>query len=558
MRRAVLALMGLACVGASCPKPQKSEGGAAAKPVDITLFFMTELRGWIEPCGCTSDPLGDLARTTAYVAKARGERPAALIDGGSTLYTEVQIPDAKRDQERLRSELIVKYLPSLGLVASGLGPHDLASGKDAVRLARQAANVRDPALPLEAPKVVEIGGARVGVFGVVDPELVAPLGLQAGDPAEAARQAITRLRGQGAQVIVAIAHMSRPKARKLAREAPGAHLILVGRDAPEPTDRRPYDALEEVGGAYLVQPFGRGQSIVRVDLHLEPGAGPIVDAVGPARAASRLAELEQAIATLRPKVEAWERDPSAEAAFVAEQRKALDQMVAERDALARDPLRKPARGSWLVAANVPIKKAMPCDREVQAAKKAYDKQVGELNLAAAREEKLPPVPDGGAGYVGIEECGFCHREAVEFWKKTKHAQAWQTLVDLEKQYDRDCIGCHVTGYMEPGGSTLALNETLRDVQCETCHGPASLHVDADGKEKPKSLVLAPPEERCALACHTPEHSDTFDYTAYLRDVTGPGHGEAYRKRLGDGPTGDELRRAALERAGAAIGEGCLK
>src|SRR5690606_23742945 len=101
------------------------------------------------------------------------------------------------------------------------------------------------------------------------------------------------------------------------------------------------------------------------------------------------------------------------------------------------------------------------------------------------------------------------------------------------------------------------NEHLRDVQCETCHGPGSLHVAADGTDEPRTVTRAPAETLC-LGCHNEEHSDTFDYTAYLRDVTGPGHGQAFRERLGDGPTGEELRRAGLEKAGTELGAGCRK
>jgi hypothetical protein len=35
----------------------------------------------------------------------------------------------------------------------------------------------------------------------------------------------------------------------------------------------------------------------------------------------------------------------------------------------------------------------------------------------------------------------------------------------------------------------------------------------------------------------------------LRDVLGVGHGEKRRSELGDGKTGHELRRAAIEKAG---------
>jgi hypothetical protein len=41
-------------------------------------------------------------------------------------------------------------------------------------------------------------------------------------------------------------------------------------------------------------------------------------------------------------------------------------------------------------------------------------------------------------------------------------------------------------------------------------------------------------------------------------MTGPGHGAAFRKALGDGPTGAALRAAALAKAGAELGEGCGK
>jgi hypothetical protein len=47
-------------------------------------------------------------------------------------------------------------------------------------------------------------------------------------------------------------------------------------------------------------------------------------------------------------------------------------------------------------------------------------------------------------------------------------------------------------------------------------------------------------------------------TAYMRDILGPGHGEAARKKLGDGPTGAQLRKAALDKAGRTLGAGCSR
>ena len=170
---------------------------------------------------------------------------------------------------------------------------------------------------------------------------------------------------------------------------------------------------------------------------------------------------------------------------------------------------------------------------------------------------MPPPPKGQPAYVGGAACEDCHDEAAKFWQKTRHAGAWKTLVDRGQQFDFDCIGCHVTGWNEKGGSNLAHNENLRDVQCETCHGPGSIHVAKGGEEKPKAIALAPPRELCLDKCHTKEHSDTFQWEAYMRDIVGPGHGDKLRKQLGDGPTGGQLRKAALEKAGR-MGPGCIR
>src|SRR5688572_14340393 len=147
-------------------------------------------------------------------------------------------------------------------------------------------------------------------------------------------------------------------------------------------------------------------------------------------------------------------------------------------------------------------------------------------------------------------CNRCHKAAVAQWKTTVHARAWKTLVEVDKQYNYDCIGCHVTGWQRAGGAHLASVEKmgLADVQCEVCHGPGSKHVEEDGLEEPKTMTLKPSERFCADNCHVPEHSDTFDLVPYLRDILGKGHGEKRRAQLGAGVTGRELREKALRAA----------
>jgi hypothetical protein len=205
-----------------------------------------------------------------------------------------------------------------------------------------------------------------------------------------------------------------------------------------------------------------------------------------------------------------------------------------------------------------VNKTLACSVPVQDRVVAYDRAAGAANVKAAAGTPVPPPAKGQASYVGMASCDDCHHDAVEFWKKTVHAQAWKTLVDRGQELDYECIGCHVTGWDKPGGSNLAHNETLRDVGCEVCHGPASIHVAKSGEEKPSAVARAPSKDLCASQCHTHEHSDTFAYEAYLRDIVGPGHGEDARKKLGDGPTGHSLRTTALDKAGRTLGAGCTR
>lgn len=313
---------------------------------------------------------------------------------------------------------------------------------------------------------------------------------------------------------------------------------------------------DRTGDTWVVAPANRGQVITRLDVTMRDD-GPLSDAIGEARAKAEIASLEARVAEIDDKLGAWKADPTADPSFIEQKEKERTALVAEKDALAANPLRIPATGPYFAMEQVEIAKRLPCMEDVVAAKIAFDKAAGEANLAAAKDDK-PRAPDQGrAGYVGSEECSFCHAEAFDFWSKTRHANAWKSLTDAGKEFNRDCIYCHVTGFGKPGGSTLGFNEPLRNVQCETCHGPGSIHVEQDGHDKPRTIVRAPEKTLC-ISCHSEEHSDTFELEAYLRDITGTGHGADFRTKLGDGPTGRELRSAGLERTGKAIGAGCPK
>lgn len=105
-----------------------------------------------------------------------------------------------------------------------------------------------------------------------------------------------------------------------------------------------------------------------------------------------------------------------------------------------------------------------------------------------------PSPD--AEYQSIENCKMCHSDKHEQWSGTGHAKAYDLLVAVGKQNSPECLPCHTTGYGKKGGYVdEAATPGLKNVQCESCHGPGENHMgDVEG------IVGSPAAAKCA-ECH---------------------------------------------------------
>ena len=565
-----LGLLAVVVATACCSKSDVKSGGSGGSSLDPTppakptfsLFALAEVRGQIGPCGCTSDPLGDLSRTAKLILDARAAGPTLVVDAGSLLYSKSPVPAHLDAQEELKADLLAAtYTKELAVGALGLGPADLAKGPQKTRLPRHAVNLAADAGIASSPSAIlsspsTTGGAKVGVFGVIAMDAVA--GLAVTDPVAAGKAAVADLKQRGAQVIVGLVQAATKKdAAKLVRDIGGIDLAVAGLGINAPEPERIEIEPQKIGDGWLIVPANRGQVLARVDVTLR-GTGPLVDAVGPGAATAKISVLERQLAALGADLAKFSADKSADPAFVTQKKTEHAELSAQREQLSVRPLLVPATGSYFTLEQIRINKLLACAPSVQDRVTEFYRAAGEVNAKAAASLKVPPAPKGQSGYVGGAACEDCHSDAVEFWKTTRHAGAWKTLVDRGQELDYDCISCHVTGWDKPGGANLAFNEPLRDVQCETCHGPSSIHLAKGGEEKPPAVLRAPAQDLCATQCHTKEHSDTFQLEAYMRDVVGPGHGEALRKKLGDGPTGAQLRKAALDKAGRTLGAGCTR
>jgi len=534
MRTRLLGLSLLAALAATVGCARKTSA-APARDRRLTIFYTAEIHGTPEPCGCTSDPLGDVARYAALVREAARRAPVLTVDAGGLSFPESSTPKEKQ-ANAARAEFLGEALAHIGPpFAAGLAETDVAAGSAVAVPERIASNISG-ATNVAPSRLETVGGLRVGIIGVADPALAAGIGGKAEDPVSAAKREAVALRAKGAELVIALAPVEKPLARRVARES-GADLVVLGRQVGKGMERA-----EQVGNAFLVASADEAQRVGRIDI-VWRGKGPLVDGGGPEAAALRRVEIDQNVARIDKELEAWAAASGGDQAFIAGKRREREALIAERSKL--DTPWKEPDGTYFTNRLIPVRRTLPRDEKVAAQMRKLDAKIAALNL---KDAKPPPPPEPGrAFFVGDDKCTTCHKGAAAFWKKTVHASAWKTLVDGGKQNDYKCVSCHVTGYGEVGGSSLGHTKKLQDVQCEVCHGPGSKHVAEEGTEDPPAVHRQTPASTCTV-CHTEQHSDTFQYEAYLRDILGPGHGPAARTKLGDGPTGHALRTAALARA----------
>jgi hypothetical protein len=277
--------------------------GAAPTPVPphgdrrLTIFYTAEAHGTLEPCGCTSDPLGDIARYGALVEEARRDgAPMLLVDGGGLSYPEGGIPARERAADQKRAAFLATELERLGLAGSGLAEADLALGPTEVAPRRLAVNLG--ASPVLAPPAVhDLGGTKVGVLGVADPALAGVLKVAGEDPVQAARREAEKLRQRGAELVVALAPVDKALARRLARDA-AVDFVVLGRQVGGGLVRA-----EPAGRGFLVAPADELQKVGRIDVVLRGAAGeggPLADAGGPEANEARRAEIDRALGRLPP------------------------------------------------------------------------------------------------------------------------------------------------------------------------------------------------------------------------------------------------------------------
>lgn len=154
---------------------------------------------------------------------------------------------------------------------------------------------------------------------------------------------------------------------------------------------------------------------------------------------------------------------------------------------------------------IKLDSAIPSDPGMTALYDKYNEEVEVMfleSLKAKRKQKQ-------SVYATDTTCKTCHADTHTQWTKTRHGDAYNTLLKVNKAFDPECLICHTTGFNKPGGFLSALDTPkLKNVQCEVCHGPQREHA-----QSPAGGFAKAARKACSK-CHVRNHSPNFDYKTY--------------------------------------------
>jgi hypothetical protein len=429
---------------------------------DAVIVITGQTYGYLQPCGCSRPQLGGLERRSNFVASLRAKGwPTTGVDLGDVLPMSGVVPE----QPVLKYAITMRALREMGYAAVGLGSAEFANGvfllleqyaakKDQppYMLAGNVGGLvggkvtrREDAFPgpdsrplVKLTAVAEVGAVAVGVAGVVGPSVARTAGPQTlvgvGSEREAVAAAVKELRAhpKAPTLNVLLYQGSFDEASAQARREAAFPVVVCLSDDPEPPEVP--DAANAPGGGQVL--------VVRVG-----HKGRYVGVLGAFRRANGTFDLKY---ELVPMSEAYVTPGSDEAAREA----------------------NPALGLL----------------------EEYSARVKAADFLGKFPQRPPPFkarhPTADLSYVGSEACAGCHAPQFAKWKESGHSHAFEALERLAKrpagrQFDGECVVCHTVGLgYKTGYRDDLLTPHLKDVGCESCHGPGAGHA-AD----PKDAVL---------------------------------------------------------------------
>ena len=477
--------------------------------------------------------MGGLPKKAQQLEDLRGKKNLVLaLDSGTLLFKEEKIPPDQVQQRTATAQGIVSAYNAMSFAAVGVARQDLAAGLPFLLALRQKSNFpwlsanlvsRTQGKPYFKPHtLITIAGMKIGVVGLTGDQGPDTL-LTEKDNAvilpweDILPKELARLKGH-ADMLILLSNLPTATNRKIAEKYPEIHLILQGGTASGNM------APERINNTLISQVEQQGKSVGILEVHWNKQTKRWADPGGENLLLDKKNELDRLgwqINRYRqqgdPKI-AFKNQPDVLAAYDAmlAQRARLDQEIARLTAEQNAKNARRAEFSSFSYRFEAMRKELPDNPAVRAIVDATTKEVNRIGKMATTAGTTAPLAQGQMvfpeNYIGSTACQSCHAPQFKKWLGTKHAAAYNTLADNGQQFNTQCLPCHVTGaFGQPGETILSLPDDLRQVGCETCHGPGKQHASL-----PESVKLPgqPGMDTC-LRCHTGDHDANFIFPKAL-------------------------------------------
>ncbi|MBW2551078.1 MAG: hypothetical protein JRE73_09965 [Deltaproteobacteria bacterium] len=165
--RCFLAVLALT-LGLGCSRGQPKKDPAGSDAPSLRLAVVTDLKGYLEPCGCTSEPLGGIDRLAAQIRALReGPAPVVFLIAGDTFFDTAELEPVRVDQANRNAKTLAGILDELEVDAVLPGRRDRAQPPEALDVLRQGSRGSWLAMETDAEVLqIEAGSLRLAVVGV--------------------------------------------------------------------------------------------------------------------------------------------------------------------------------------------------------------------------------------------------------------------------------------------------------------------------------------------------------------------------------------------------------
>ncbi|NOX26241.1 MAG: hypothetical protein GXP59_09065 [Deltaproteobacteria bacterium] len=440
--------------------------------------------------------------------------PHITLDGGALLFKDLQLSRGQEEQGRLTAETIARSYDLMGYNAVGISRYELTAGLDfLIRLSREvkfswlSANLvrKSNATAIFKPYItVAVHNLKIGIIGLTDP--MAQNMLSDADAKILPWQTVlpplyAKLKSQ-TDMLILLSSLPAVDNQKIAKRFNGIQLILQsgkggGNIAPK-----------ELNSTLITQTASQGKYIGIMNIIWRNSRKWGIDKAG------LLKRQQNSLGRLNWRISKYEKynrqDKSANnnpnKRYIYKRLLKLRQTSAQEIKRLTEEI-KSNHGALEPCTFknrfIAMETSMPDDRKVKGLVDALNKKINAMGMAKARINK-----NLHKKYSGWQSCGTCHPKILTAWENTRHARAYETLVSKNRQFNLDCIYCHVTGINRKNAvDALSLGVSLREVGCEACHGPGKRH----SKDPKQFSLIAKPAASLCRTCHTRERDDSFDY-----------------------------------------------